>query len=1327
MPEFSVKKALTVFCAAIAVLVLGVVAYTRMTPDLLPNMDFPYVIIMTTDPGASPESVESEITKPMEQSMATLEGIVNVSSNSSDNYSLVILEFEEGTNLDTTSVDIQQKISVLQAQWDDTVGTPYVLKINPSMLPVAMAAVSMEGMDIDELSEFMEDTLMNRLEGVSGVASVTASGLVDQQLHVVISQEKIDALNEKVADGINKQMDKAAASLQAAKNKINSAMNNLGDIDTSDIFGDISSDADTSEIDAQITAKTQERTTVQNRITELKRIQNALNDGSSSENDAEIKALEEEIAGYNAEIAELQAQVNAIDSKISAEQTAKDSAQAQLDSLGEDADEVQRAALEKTIETCNANIAAYNEEKAPLQADILAAQTAKVTATTQLNLLKSASSSMTEEEAQAELDKLGLSITVDQLDSEITKQTAELNNIDSELEFLRAARQKLISDSLNMPSSDDVGDMLSTVMQSMLQMSSAMSQIDSGLNSIESSRKDALAQANLDNILSLDTVSQILYAQNFSMPAGYVEQDGISYMVSVGDNFSTVKELEDLMLFDFGLDDMEPIYLSDVADIFVTDNSENIYTRLGTENGLMLSFEKQSNYATAEVSESIRERFDELEEQYDGLKFFLLMDQGEYIEYVVDSILESLFSGALFSVLILFIFLRDIRPTFITLISIPLSVMFALVLMYFSGITLNIISLAGLSIAVGMLVDNSVVVIENIYRLRAKGANAIQSAVSGAKQVLGAITSSTLTTVCVFLPIVFVEGITKQLFTDLALTMGYSLMASLIIALTLVPAMASKMLKDDKPLKKDILSSIYDKYRPAVAWAIDHKAIVLGGSLLLLVLTSGLAVSRGFSFMPSMDSNTVTVTVTFDEETEKQDAMDITDEAIKRIMTIEEVDTVGATMGGTSLLSSGDGSTTVTMYVTLPDGVSGSDTGKEILQLCEDLDCEISYSSAMMDMSMLTGSGVALNIYGNDMEDLQTAAATIAAAMEELDGIAEVSDGLEDATTAIHINVDRNKAMEKGFTTAQIYMQLAAGMTTTATATSFDLEGTNIDVIVEQPEERNITLDNLLTQTFTASSTLGESEEFTLADVATIEETTSLATINRDNQRRYLTVSATLEEGYNVTLITSEVESIVKGLELPDSVEYEFNGENEVIMEAMVQLVLMLLLGILLVYFIMVAQFQSLKSPFIVMFTIPLAFTGGFMALLLTGMEVSIIAMIGFVMLVGIIVNNGIVLVDYINQLRLEGMERREAILEAGVTRIRPILMTSLTTILGLIVMAMGKDMGTALVQPIAIVCIGGLLYATLMTLFVVPCIYDIMNKKDMEKVSDDDLVILDI
>ena len=385
-------------------------------------------------------------------------------------------------------------------------------------------------------------------------------------------------------------------------------------------------------------------------------------------------------------------------------------------------------------------------------------------------------------------------------------------------------------------------------------------------------------------------------------------------------------------------------------------------------------------------------------------------------------------------------------------------------------------------------------------------------------------------------------------------------------------------------------------------------------------------------------------------------------------------------------------------------------------------------------------------------EELQSAARALGQRIAQAEGVTEVSDGLEDAAPALQVVVDRNKAMTKGITVAQIYMQVAAALSDTTTVSTVTLDGDSMEMIVDAAEGSKLTREKLLDLTITPDDSMfasmggasasasasglsqltgedGEDEDtsFRLGDVAEIRETVSLNSISRDQQRRCITVTAAIAEGYNVTKVTSEVQRLVRGLTLPDTVTVEFNGENEQIMNAMTQLMLMLLLGVVLVYLIMVAQFQSLKSPFIVMFTIPLAFTGGFLALLIAGIEVSVVSLIGFVMLVGIIVNNGIVLVDYINQQRLAGMERREAIIDAGVTRLRPILMTSLTTILGLIVTAVAKNAGTALIQPIALVCIGGLLYATLMTLFVVPCMYDMLSKKELRKVDEDELKLLDM
>ena len=546
---------------------------------------------------------------------------------------------------------------------------------------------------------------------------------------------------------------------------------------------------------------------------------------------------------------------------------------------------------------------------------------------------------------------------------------------------------------------------------------------------------------------------------------------------------------------------------------------------------------------------------------------------------------------------------------------------------------------------------------------------------------------------------------------------------------------------------------------------------MLAGSLALLILTGVLAVSRGFSFMPEMDINNVSVTVTMPEDCTREEAVAYTDEVARRCMTVEGVDAVGAmiqTDSAQSMMSFGGSANDATIYITMPENYSGTDAGKEIEALCADMDCEVTADNVMSGMmSYVTGNGVSLNVYCEDMETLQSTARAIAARMEQVDGTVDVSDGLEDAVQALRVSVDRTKAMEHGMTVAQIYMQIAAALNSSSTGTDMVLDDTSMELIIEQDEASRLTYEKLPELKITpdsgssmsssmggssmggssmgASSMSGSSmsgsgssalsgltdEEdsgdgsFLLKDVATVEKTVSLNTINRIQQRRCVTVTAGIADGSNVTLVSAQVTKAVEAMELPDDVTIQFNGENEAIMEAMGQVMLMLLLGVVLVYFVMVAQFQSLREPLIVMFTIPLAFTGGFLALLISGTELSVISLIGFVMLVGIIVNNGIVLVDYINQQRLAGMDRREAIVDAGTTRLRPILMTSLTTILGLIVTAMAKNAGTSLIQPVALVCIGGLLYATLMTLFVVPCMYEIVSKKKLRHVDEAELVIL--
>ena len=1345
MPKFSVKKPLTVFVAVIAVLVLGVVSYLRMTPDLLPNMNFPYIMITTTYPGASPEKVEAEVTKPMEQAMSTLEHIKEITSTSNENYSLVLLEFEESVNMDTIGVDIQQKLTSLASSWDDMVGSPYVLKINPSMLPVEVAAVSMDGMDTVELTEFLNDTLMPKLEGITGVARITASGTVEQELHVVLDQQKIDLKNTQIANAINGKLDDAADELlekrdelESAQEQIDNARTQLDNSKASLSSATASAEAELSQQQAELVSTKAElqnqvaqlkssKSQMEMILTPLKAIQSAINTALDQMNPLKVElnelyALRQKANDLEYREAAFYAQVQAVyeNPELSDEEK-----QLLVDQLyaGPEYAQIQadRADLEFQLSVRGLDLAGLDARIAELENAI-----ANIEATI--------------ESTKQQLADLGVEVGL--LGSKITELEENIAQMDEAIAYLeqdvipqldsgmlqlkdasRVLSQQKTSGLLEMSSA------MADLAANAAQMDAALAQMDSGLDSIESSRQDALAKADLNDILTMDMISSILKAQSFYMPAGYVTQDGVSYMVSVGEEITDLEVLKNLLLFDPGMDGVDPIRLEDVAIVTLTDNRDESYARLNGEQSIALSFEKQSTYSTAGATKNINARFRQLEEQYPGLHFVALMDQGDYIYMIVNNILRSLLLGALFAILILFLFLRDLRPTFITLCAIPISVIFAIVLMYFSGVTINIISLSGLAVAVGMLVDNSVVVIENIHRLRSKGASAIQAAVAGAGQVAGAVTASTLTTVCVFLPIVFVEGITRQLFTDLALTMSYALLASLIVSLTLVPAMASGMLRKKKKEKQDgFFAALLRGYEKIASFSLNHKFLVLALAVAALIVTACLSVARGFTFMPDMDMPSVNVTVTMPEDYDMAQAAELADEVLARVSAMDGIETAGAMMssGGGSLLGMGGGSGTsleATLYITLADDkASGARMGEKIVRECADLPCEITASSAMMDMSALTGSGITLELYGENMDVLQNAARAAAEALENVEGVQNVSDGLEDAAPALHIQVDRDKAMSQGLTIAQIYMEVSQALSNIQQAHTLVLSGTTTDIVVERPMEHRLDVDMLKAHTFETTGTDGETNTVRLTDVAEIEETTSLDAISRKNQRRCLTVTAEVADGYNVTLITNQATKAMEALDLGEGVSYAFAGENETIMEAVEQLLLMLLLGVLLVYLVMVAQFQSLKSPFIVMFTIPLAFTGGFLALLLCGMEISVISLVGFIMLTGIIVNNGIVLVDYINQLRADGMARRAAILEAGKTRMRPILMTSITTILGLADMALSRAAGSAIMQPIAVVCIGGLIYATLMTLLVVPCIYDIVNKKELRVVRDEDM-----
>lgn len=1387
--KFSVKKPYTVLVAVVLVIVLGVVSMMKMSTDLLPNISLPYVIVMTTYPGASPETVEMTVTQPVEGSMATVSNIESISSVSSENYSMVILEFAQSADMNAVSLEIRENLDQIKSYWSDDIGNPIIMKLNPDMLPVMIAAVGGEGMTNAEVTDITQNTVMPDLESIEGVASASATGLIEESVNVIIRQDKIDAINEQVFGSIDEELKDAEQQLADGRQEIYDGQEKLND-----------SRADLDESRQQLNDSQEE---LDKNKKELEDSRQKLADGKAelAENKTKLEEGKNELSSKKSESTEklAQAEKELLTAKADLE-ASKVHITSQITTVKSLEDGIKKA--KDGVSQLDKAVFAVNGLKDALQtpggsdigADVaeqinqLAASMGVPCALTETSSATEALTALTAIETAATQQKTATETTITNMESSLNANTgglgaeayiASMQSVLSEIEGniakLDSGLTELYKGNLtaaiefaNAQTTISLGEMQITTAEAQIeasekqlesgqkQIESGQEQIDSGweqlkegeeqLNEsakklqdslkqlaeseedLEENRQNAYDQADMNGILTVSTVKSLLAAQNFSMPAGYVTEDGIDYLVRVGDKPEDVEALKKMPIMNTEMDGVDIIYLEDVADVFMTDNSADIYTNVNGNPGVMLTIQKQTGYSTGDVSDRIKEKFKDLQEENEKLTLITLMDQGIYIDLVMDSIINNVLVGALLAILILILFLKDIRPTMVVAVSIPISLITAIVCMYFSGVTLNVISLSGLALGVGMLVDNSIVVIENIYRLRGEGYSAKEAAIQGAGEVAGAILASTLTTVCVFLPIVFTEGITRQLFVDMGLTIAYSLLASLVVALTVVPAMASGVLSRVTP-KEDgrFFGGLIKAYEKVLALALKTKPVVFLLVLVLLVGSAAAAFAKGTAFMPDMDSTQISMTVTLPKDTPLSHTGEVTDEILDKISEIDEVVDVGAMANASSLTmltGNGNSSTNETaVYISLDENkkrtneVIADEIENRISDIVEREEAEIAIETSSMDMSAMGGSGITVQIEGRELDTLQKLAKEVARIVEGVEGTTEVSDGLEESTGELRIIVDRDKAIEHGFTVAQVFQQIQGKLAAATSATSLETEIRDYDVYVKNAEDMTLTRELVKDLTLDRIKNDGSRETVKLSELAAFEDTETSMSVNRLNQTRYIPVTAQLADGYNIGLVSDAVEKALEDYELPDGYTIEMTGENETITDAMQQLYLMLILALIFMYLIMVAQFQSLLSPFIIMFTIPLAFTGGFLGLLISGSEVSVIALIGFVMLSGIIVNNGIVLVDYINQLRAQGMEKKEAIMTAGRTRMRPVLMTAMTTILALSTMVFSHDMGADMSRPMSVVTIGGLTYGTLLTLIVIPCIYDVFSRgKEREK-----------
>ena len=1277
MEKFSVKKPFTVLVAVIMVLMLGFVALTKMQTNLLPDVSTPYLMVVTVYPGASPERVESEVSDVMENALGTISGVETITSTSAENYNLLLMQFNEGTDMNSALVKVSNKIDQTTSSLPSSCLTPSIIEYSLNMNAFMTVAVSRENSDVYELSDFVSDTLVPYVERKGGVSSVSTNGLIEKLVQVQLNQSKIDAINEKLLEVIDAQLADAKAQLDSARAQI---------------------DAGQKEYDKQ-----------------LKNYGNVVSDTIMAEMGGEV---------------------------ADAVTIVRDQAKALLESVNQligvvQEPEIQQALIEvrdglqhvmdQFNETGMRDIDSLIEIIAELR-DI----TDKLTMALQRLQARLNIETGTEGSTASDLvDDLQVQQSLSTIYNTLEDTIKAMDNVPG---LMNSFSQALGSYSYQQ-------------LQAYMQFAEARdmlkdyeSQYKDAVQQYEAAKVKAQENADVTKMLSIDVLSQLIYAQNFSMPAGYVEdKDGQSWLLKVGEEYDSVEDIEGALLLH--VDGFGDVRLSDVADVAIIDNADASYTRLNGERAAVLKIFKSSTSSAGTVSNNCLEAFNELEAKYDDLHVVVLSNQGNYITIIIKSILSSMGIGAALAIIVLAIFLKDLKPTLVVGISIPLSVVFAVVLMYFTGLDMNVMTLAGLSLGIGMLVDNSVVVIENIYRLRGRGVPAARAAVQGTKQVGMSIVASTLTSVCVFLPVIFSSSIVRSLMQPMSLCIGYCLMASLIVAMTVVPAASATVLKKSEPKQLKWFEKIQNGYGKSLEWCLKHRALPLVAAIALLVFCGWRVFSMGVELLPTITSNEASITLTTDDSLTKDESYKLAGEVVEAVMNVENVEEVGITtdtsVAGidigqlglpsaiTDLLNAANSYGTYKLNVMLNESLSSSEietVRQALVDATSNLEnCTASVEiSGMQELTSQLASGLSVKIYGTDTETLNQLGEKVVEIVNSTEGFANATTGLGNGDSTINLHIDRDKVRAAGLTVAQVYQQIAAKLTTTTTAqTPVTIDGTTMNVQISDNLDP-VTKENMMDMTFETSVMSADGTTTTgtctLADIATWVTGTAPDSITSENQTQYITVTADTLDGYNTTVqaraLQSKLDEYAASSEMPEGCSFSMGGESDIVNYMVQEMVQWMGLALPFVYLVMVAQFQSLLSPFIVLFTVPLAFTGGLLGLLAAGQQLTMISLMGFIVLMGTVVNNGIVFVDYANQLRLGGMERRAALIATGKTRMRPILMTTLTTVLAMLQMVFSDDMASQLMSGMAIVIICGLSYATLMTLYIVPIMYDILFKK---------------
>ena len=1012
--QFAINRPATIIILIAALIIIGVMSVAQMPTDLLPEMDLPYAAVITTYPGAGPEEVEEQVSKPIENAVATVSDIDTLMSQSSANSSMVIIGFNYGTNMDSAMADIRDKISMAESYLPDEVDKPMVMKIDPTIMPVMAVTIGSDQLSLAQLQTIAEDNVEPRLARISSVASVTILGGLEREVRIAVDPVKAQ---------------------------------NYG--------------------------------------------------------------------------------------------------------------------------------------------------------------------------------------------------------------------------------------------------------------------------------LSLNQISSFLKSENYNMSSGDISYGERKYFIRSLQEFENVEDIGQVALTTAT---GSKIQLKEVAAITEGYKEVEQLTRVNQKAAVSLLVQKATDGNTVEACSGVKAEMEKIQNEIgDKVKAEIVMDQSKFINESINSTARTLMEGALLAVLIIFLFMRNLRSTVIVGMAIPLSLMATFIVLFYNGSTLNSITLGGLALGIGRMIDDSIVVFENIYRHRSLGLPAREAALKGTSEVGGAVLASTLTLIAVFLPIGLTGGISGVLFKPLALTICVAIACSLLVSLTVVPFMSSRMLTDKAMERQDAgrgfvsgqfhrladwLDGLGEKYKIWLAWTLGHRRLVMLSVVVLIVLALGMSPLVGAEFMPKSDSGQIDITLEADKGSRLEDVDKLAAQVETKLSKNPAVDIIYASVGSSGATASMSGSNEASFMVQLvpkSERKGAEQVAEEIRQSLKDISGAKTTVTASSGISMGSGGAVALNIRGDDLDTLRTLSKQVVDIVEKVPGTRNVSSSLEDGNPEVQIRIDRQRAMAFGLTPAQVSSEIKMAVDGT-TVSKYRSDGSEIDVTITSSTKESSDMDTLKQLTI-----LTAQGSIPLNEIASFELSTGPVQIDREDQTRQGTISCDLLNR-DLNSVTKDIQAGISALKLPAGYSIDFGGENEQMMEAFSSLLLALIMAVLLVYVVMVVQYESFRDPFVIMFALPGAVIGIVLALLVTQRAFSVNAFIGIIMLIGIAVANAIVFVDYLKQRLEAGMERTEALLETGRVRLRPILMTALATILAMIPLAIGLGEGSETNAPLATVVIGGLIAATFVTLFLVPVVYSILD-----------------